>query len=246
MMNVMKVGTAVMVGVLAGGVSLVVAQTTATGPSVKPATVATKAGAAPPASAKPTKTAGGNKLAVSTANNATDDDSFWVEKVDVDGDGDVEDTNIVWDDEDKVLFVYSVGAFACRNGGTATTELLVATNAAGNPRKKPAGSGFWLADLDKGECGAQAAACGAASSMRAATKPRAESRCWTRRTTSSPSSPPPSSLSTRSRHRPPSNEVTMRSRDLHFRVPHGRGSLGKLCYLIVSTVPPNAAGSGWW
>lgn len=42
--------------------------------------------------------------------------------------------------------------------GTATAALLVATYAAGNTGKKPAGSGFWVADLDKGECGAQAAA----------------------------------------------------------------------------------------
>ena len=34
----------------------------------------------------------------------------------------------------------------------------VATFAAGNPGKRPAGSGFWVADLDAGECGAQAAA----------------------------------------------------------------------------------------
>ena len=95
---------------------------------------------------------------VSTANSATDDDSFWAEKLDVDGDGDVEDSNLVWDDEDGVLFSYTVGAFGCRNGGTASAELLIAVNAAGNPRKRPAGSGFWVADLDKGECGAQAAA----------------------------------------------------------------------------------------
>ena len=46
--------------------------------------------------------------------------------------------------------LYSNAAFACRNGGTATAELLVATYAAGNAGKKPAGSGFWVADLDKG------------------------------------------------------------------------------------------------
>jgi len=120
--------------------------------------VAKKAGSAAPASAKPTKTAGGSKTSVSTANHATDDDSFWIERLDVDGDGDVEDTNLVWDDEDKILFAYSVGAFTCRNGGTASGELLVGINAAGNARKRPAGSGFWLADLDAGECGAQAAA----------------------------------------------------------------------------------------
>ena len=158
MKNVTRLGTAVIVGLFAGAASLVLAQSMATGPTVKPAAVAKKAGTAAPSSAKPAKTAGGNKAKVSTANSASDDDSFWVEKVDVDGDGDVEDTNLVWDDEDGVLFAYTVGAFSCKNGATATAELLVATNAAGNPRKRPAGSGFWIADLDKGECGAQGAA----------------------------------------------------------------------------------------
>ncbi len=139
------------------GAAVAFGQGTATGPAVKPGGVAKKAGATPPASAKPAKAAGSNKAKLSTANSAADDDSFWIERLDVDGDGDVEDANLVWDDEDKILFVYSVGAFTCKNGGTATAELLVATNAAGNPRKRPAGSGFWVADLDKSECGAQAA-----------------------------------------------------------------------------------------
>lgn len=156
LMSTTLVGAA---GLLLGaGAIAVIAQGAAAGPTVKPTAVAKKAGTAAPASAKPTKTAGNNKAKVATANSATDDDSFWIEKLDIDGDGDVEDTNLVWDDEDKVLFAYSVGAFACRNGGTATAELLVAINADGNPRKRPAGSGFWVADLDKGECGAQAAA----------------------------------------------------------------------------------------
>jgi hypothetical protein len=158
MKNVTKAGTVVIAGLFAAATSLVLAQSTATGPVVKPAAVAKKAGTAPPAGGKATKTAGGNKVTVSTANSATDDDSVWLEKLDVDGDGDVEDSNLVWDDEDKVLFSYTVGAFACKNGGTATAELLVAVNGAGNPRKKPAGSGFWVADLDKGECGSQSAA----------------------------------------------------------------------------------------
>ena len=139
------------------GAAVAIGQGGAPGPAVKPEAVAKKAGTAPPASAKPTKTAGDNKVKIGTANTATDDDSFWVEKLDVDGDGDVEDSNLVWDDEDKVLFAYTTGAFTCKNGGTATADLLVATYAEGNARKRPAGSGFWVADLDKGECGAQAA-----------------------------------------------------------------------------------------
>jgi hypothetical protein len=138
--------------------AVVLGQSTATGPAVKPAAVAAKAGSPPPANAKTTKSAGSNKVKTATANSASDDDSFWVERLDIDGDGDAEDTNLVWDDEDKVLFAYSAGAFACRNGGTATAELLVATYGAGNTLNRPAGSGFWIADLDKGECGAQAAA----------------------------------------------------------------------------------------
>ena len=158
MKRVGRTGIVGMALLLTGAVVAGTGQGTPAGPLVKPSTMAKKAGTPPPASAKTTKSAGGNKVKVSTANHATDDDSFWIERLDVDGDGDVEDTNIVWDDEDKVLFAYSVGAFGCRNGGTATAELLVATFAAGNPGKRPAGSGFWVADLDAGECGAQAAA----------------------------------------------------------------------------------------
>jgi hypothetical protein len=127
------------------------------GPSVKPTAVAAKGAMPAPATAMTTKTTGANNVKLSTANSANDDDSMWAERIDVDGDGDVEDSNLVWDDEDKVLFAYSTGAFTCKNGGTATADLLVATFAAGNARNRPAGSGFWVADLDKGECAAQAA-----------------------------------------------------------------------------------------
>ena len=154
--NVVAVGALALL--VSGWVAGPAAQTTSTGLAVKPSAIVNKSGSAPPANATTTKAAGANRVKVSTANHPTDDDSFWIERVDVDGDGDVEDTNLVWDDEDKGLFAYSVTAFGCRNGGTATAELLIATFAAGNPGKRPAGSGFWVADLDKGECGAQAAA----------------------------------------------------------------------------------------
>jgi len=157
MRNVTRFVTVLLIGLLAVAANLMLAQSTATGPVVKPAAVVKKAGQPAPAGAKTTTTAGGHKAKVSTANSAADTDSFWIEKLDIDGDGDVEDTNLVWDDEDKVLFAYSDGAFACRNGGTATADLLVAAYAAGNTAKKPAGSGFWVADLDKGECSAQVA-----------------------------------------------------------------------------------------
>lgn len=131
-----------------------------TGVTVKPNAVSKAASTAPPPAtgSKQTTTAGVNKTKVSTANTASDTDSVWVERLDVDGDGDAEDANVVWDDEDKVLFAYSTGTFGCQNGGTATADLLVVAYGTGNTGKKPVGSGFWVADLDKGDCGAQAAA----------------------------------------------------------------------------------------
>jgi hypothetical protein len=36
-------------------------------------------------------------------------------------------------------------------------EILIGVNASGNARNRPVGSGFWIAAVDKSECGAQAA-----------------------------------------------------------------------------------------
>jgi hypothetical protein len=128
-----------------------------TGPAVKPDAVQKKAGTPPPATATKTKTAGKSATKLSTANSPTDDDSFWLEKLDIDGDGSIDDANLVWDDEDKVLYAWKDGTFSCKKGGTGAGELLIAVNAAGNPHNRPAGSGFWVAALDKGECNSQTA-----------------------------------------------------------------------------------------
>ena len=131
---------------------------TASGPvAVKPGSAITgKADAPqPPASATKVTKAGKGKTTIGTADSAEDDDFAWVETVDIDGDGNPEVTDIVWDDEDKVLFASASDAFACKNGGTGAGGMLIGVNATGNPRKRPAGSGFWIAELDKSECGSQ-------------------------------------------------------------------------------------------
>ena len=129
---------------------------TVAGPSVKPKAAAAKAGTPPPASATKATTVG-KTVSAKTANGAADSDSFWIEKMDVDGDGNVDDANLVWDDEDGVLLAWKDGTFTCPGGGTGAGEILIGINAPNNPRKRPAGSGFWLAAVDKSECGAQAA-----------------------------------------------------------------------------------------
>lgn len=129
----------------------------AIGLTVMPGAVAKRAMMAPSASATRTRTAGKGALEISTAKSPGHDDSAWPEQLDIDGDGEVEDTNLVWDDEDKVLYAFSSGTFSCKSGGTAMADLLVAANGPGNRRNRPVGSGFWVADLDKDECGAEAA-----------------------------------------------------------------------------------------
>ena len=111
----------------------------------------------PPANASKNTSIGKGKAKVNTANAPGDDDSFWVETLDLDGDGTVEETDFIYDDEDKVVYLYADGDFKCKGGGTGTGGLLIAVNTAGNSRNRPAGSGWYAAELDEGECKAKAA-----------------------------------------------------------------------------------------
>ena len=123
-----------------------------------PAAVRDKAASPkPPANATQGKSIGKGKASANTANTPDDSDSIWVEKIDVDGDGNVDEASLLWDDEDKVLYIYKEGTFTCSNGGTGSGGMLVAIYGKDNTRKAPAGSGWWAAELDKSECAAQAA-----------------------------------------------------------------------------------------
>jgi hypothetical protein len=127
------------------------------GAVITPAAIASLATKAPPAKTSATRTAGSGALQLNVANNAKDDDSMWVEKVDVDGDGGVEDTALVNDNEDKITFASSNDKFKCLDGSTGKGDQVIAVNGEGNARGRPAGSGFWAVSLDKGECGAKEA-----------------------------------------------------------------------------------------
>ena len=111
----------------------------------------------PPASASKNTTVGKGNASVNTANTEGDDDSVWVESIDIDGDGTAEETDLLYDDEDHVLYLYDDGDFKCKGGGMGDGSLLIAVNTAGNSRKRPAGSGWYVVDLDESECKAKAA-----------------------------------------------------------------------------------------
>ena len=123
---------------------------------VNPSATKGKAGAPPPANATKGTSIGSGKATVNTANSAGDTDSIWAEKIDIDGDGNVDDTQALWDDEDKVLYYSKTGTFTCSNGGTGSGNMLVAVFAEGNAYGRPANSGWWVAEVDKDECKAEA------------------------------------------------------------------------------------------
>jgi hypothetical protein len=143
--------------VCAMSASALLAQAAQAPVKVNPSAAAKKAGSPAPANATKGSSVGSGKAAASTANAAGDTDSVWVEKIDIDGDGNIDDTQALWDDEDKVLYYSKTGTFTCSNGGTGTGGMLVAVYAAGNAYGKPANSGWWVAEVDKDECKAQSA-----------------------------------------------------------------------------------------
>ncbi|MBI3797914.1 MAG: hypothetical protein HY268_13220 [Deltaproteobacteria bacterium] len=124
---------------------------------VKAAIAKGKNPSSPPANASKKTTIGKGKTVVNTANAPGDDDSFWVESIDIDGDGTVEETDVLYDDEDKVVYLHADGDFKCKGGGTGAGDMLIAVNTAGNSRNRPAGSGWYVVDLDESECKAKIA-----------------------------------------------------------------------------------------
>jgi hypothetical protein len=127
-------------------------QSSSAGVNVNPSAVQKKVGTPPPATATKTSTVGTPHVTMATPADSTS----WTEQIDADGNGQVDQATLTWDAKDRVLFSSTAGTFTCRNGATGSGELLIAVNGTGNQRGRPAGSGFWLASLDKGQCGAQA------------------------------------------------------------------------------------------
>ena len=122
----------------------------ATGVKVNPSAMQKKAQAPPPSIAAGTSSIGNQTKMATPAGSVS-----WVEQLDVDGNGQADQATLAWDAKDKVLFSNTSGTFTCNNGASGSGELLIAVNGTGNPRNRPVGSGFWVAALNKGQCGAQ-------------------------------------------------------------------------------------------
>lgn len=138
----------------------VVEQSSQIGAQLKPSAQVTAMAnnPAPPADAQQQASVGKGSMSMGTNNSSDDTDLYWEEAIDVDGNGDVETADLLWDDEDKILLVYYEDDFTCDNGAPGSGSVLMAINGADNLRGRPAGSGFYVISLDESECGAQEAA----------------------------------------------------------------------------------------
>jgi hypothetical protein len=96
-------------------------------------------------------TIGDGKVKVTTPK----DNSFWTEEIDIDGSGNAVEAQMLWDDTNKILYMYADKPFKCVDGSTANGDFMIAMYGKGNPAKKNAGSGWWAANLDQGQCKAQ-------------------------------------------------------------------------------------------
>jgi len=81
----------------------------------------------------------------------------WSEEIDLADDGTPVTTDVAVDNKHKVLYFARERTFGCANGGTADGSVLMAIFGTGNTLGKPAGSGWYVAELDPGECGVAAA-----------------------------------------------------------------------------------------
>jgi hypothetical protein len=81
--------------------------------------------------------------------------SFWTEELDVDDDGTVETSDYLYDAQRGELYTYREDDFSCPNGNPESGSILMALYAKGNKANKPVGSGWYLVNLNAGQCAAK-------------------------------------------------------------------------------------------
>jgi hypothetical protein len=111
-----------------------------------------------PADASDEVVIGEGAVLLDTTDGEADADSRWVDSIDIDQDGTMNETQLMWDDEDGILYAFAHEVFDCLDGeGTADGGMLVGIFGEENVLGAPVGSGFYIVGLDAGECDARTA-----------------------------------------------------------------------------------------
>jgi hypothetical protein len=154
-----KPGLFVALTLLLGSGLLTLAQTTQqTAPKVKVGNQLTAKVNAPSPGATATNTAQKTSIGKGkTTVTASEPSSFWTEELDVDDDGTVETSNYLYDAQRGILYTYREDDFSCPNGNPESGSILMALYTHGNKANKPVGSGWYLVNLNEGQCAAKKA-----------------------------------------------------------------------------------------
>jgi hypothetical protein len=92
---------------------------------------------------------GSGKTAIDTGDPKN---SFWTESVDLDGTGMVSNADMLWDASSKIFYVFSKTTLRCTHGKAIDGAILMAVYGKKNFLSKPPGSGWWMVDLEQGQC----------------------------------------------------------------------------------------------
>jgi len=96
---------------------------------------------------------GSGKTAIDTGGN----NAFWTESSDLSDAGLVSQADMLWDSSSKIFYAYSQTTLRCTHGKTINGGILVAIYGKKNYLGKPPGSGWWMVDLQQGQCQAPVA-----------------------------------------------------------------------------------------
>ncbi len=146
----------IMVGLVVMSIVVTAAQEQSAAPQVQhrliPASKASNPAPPPDTIRSQKNSIGEGRLAVSTAQPA----SFWQERLAIGASSHaIVHTDFLYDSNLGILYGYRVGDFECKNGQAENGGVLEALYTRGNKAGKPAGSGWYAAELHAGKCGAK-------------------------------------------------------------------------------------------
>ncbi len=76
----------------------------------------------------------------------------WTETIDVSGAGNVVNADMLWDSSSRILYAFAHTTLRCTHGKTVETDVLVGLYGKKNFLGKIAGSGWWIVELQQGQC----------------------------------------------------------------------------------------------
>jgi len=77
---------------------------------------------------------------------------WWRETIDLSGAGNVVNADMLWDSSSKIFYVFARTTLRCSHGKTIEGDVLVGIYGKKNFLGKVPGSGWWVMDLQQGQC----------------------------------------------------------------------------------------------